>query len=48
MKLLNDVFDEGDDKLQVIPGMTASVDVSVAQRSVLHFVLKPLLRVLKR
>jgi|TARA_B110000116_G_scaffold248795_1_gene242047 adhesin transport system membrane fusion protein len=41
-------FDEGDDKLQVIPGMTASVDISVAQRSVLHFVLKPLLRVLKR
>ncbi|CAH0990023.1 Type I secretion system membrane fusion protein PrsE [Sinobacterium norvegicum] len=40
-------FDDGDQRLLVIPGMMATVDVSVAERSVLEFILKPLLRVLR-
>lgn len=41
-------FGEGDNRLTVIPGMQATVDISVAERSVLEYVMKPLLRVLQR
>lgn len=41
-------FGEGNHRLSVIPGMQATVDISVAERSVLQYIMKPLLRVLQR
>jgi adhesin transport system membrane fusion protein len=40
-------FGQGESRLTVIPGMQATVDISVAERSVLEYILKPLLRVLQ-
>ena len=39
-------FGEGERRLTVIPGMQATVDISVAERTMLEYILKPLLRVL--
>ncbi|KZY73461.1 hypothetical protein A3765_12905 [Oleiphilus sp. HI0130] len=41
-------FGEGENRLNVIPGMQATVDISVAERTVLEYIMKPLLRVLQR
>ena len=41
-------FGEGEARLNVIPGMQATVDISVAERSVLEYIMKPLLRALQR
>ena len=41
-------FGEGESRLNVIPGMQAIVDISVAERSVLEYIMKPLLRALQR
>lgn len=46
VRVENAYFGNGDERLMVIPGMMATVDVSVANRSVLEYILKPLLRVL--
>jgi adhesin transport system membrane fusion protein len=39
-------FGKGENRLTVIPGMQATVDISVAERTMLEYILKPLLRVL--
>ncbi|KZX78769.1 hypothetical protein A3715_09760 [Oleiphilus sp. HI0009] len=41
-------FDNPNGRLNVIPGMQATVDISVAERSVLEYIMKPLLRALQR
>ena len=41
-------YDQGNTRLNVIPGMQATVDISVAERSVLEYIMKPLLRALQR
>ncbi len=41
-------FGEGESRLNVIPGMQATVDISVAERTVLEYIMKPLLRALQR
>lgn len=38
-------FDHGDQTLRVIPGMQATVDIKIAERNALQYILKPLLRV---
>ncbi|WP_257275921.1 MULTISPECIES: HlyD family type I secretion periplasmic adaptor subunit [unclassified Endozoicomonas] len=40
-------FGEGNSHLNIIPGMQATVDISVAERSVLQYIMKPLLRALQ-
>ncbi len=41
-------FDVRNERLNVIPGMQATVDISVAERTVLEYIMKPLLRALQR
>lgn len=41
-------FGDAEKRLSVIPGMQATVDISVAERTVLHYIMKPLLRALQR
>ena len=41
-------FDVRNERLNVIPGMQATVDISVAERTVLEYIMKPLLRALLR